>query len=134
MKVELDTEIIKTISLFQEYTGTHVIDCLDDEEIWFVVAEGEYGLAVGKNGSKVKGAERLFKKPIRIVEYSKNLEKFIRNLVSEAQEIIIKKDNSVLVKLKPADRPKIIGKGGHRAKAMSKLLKRLHDIDNFKIV
>jgi len=131
--VTFDTEAIKTISLFQSITGTNVKDYAEAEgEMYFVVGEGEYGLAVGKDGSKVKHAEDVFKKPIKIFEYSPDLEQFVRNLIPESQNISIK-DNSVRVRLRPGDRAKVIGKGGARVKVLAAFLARLHDIEDFKV-
>lgn len=132
MKVRLDTETIKLIDIFQNITGSHILDCIADEELYFVVAQGQYGLAVGKNGRKIRDAERILKKPIRVFEYSKNLEQFVRNMIPEANEIMIKK-NEILVKIKQRDRAKVIGKGGRKIKIINRFLKRLHDIDNLKI-
>ncbi|MEM7813289.1 MAG: NusA-like transcription termination signal-binding factor [Candidatus Aenigmatarchaeota archaeon] len=134
MKVTFDTEAIKTISLFQSMTGANVKDCAETpDEMYFVVGEGEYGLAVGKDGSKVKHAEAVFKKPIKIFEYSPDLERFVRNLIPEAQSISIK-ERSVRVRLKPSDRAKVIGKGGTRVKVLAAFVARLHDVEDFKVV
>jgi N utilization substance protein A len=134
MKVTFDTEAIKTISLFQSITGGNVKDYAEtEEEMYFVVSEGEYGLAVGKDGSKIKHAENVFKKAIKIFEYSPNLEQFVKNLVPEAQNISIK-DTSIRVRVKPGDRAKVIGKGGARVKVMGTFLERLHEIKDFKIM
>lgn len=134
MKVTFDTESIKTISLFQQLTGCHVVDTAEDEgELYFVVGDGEYGLAVGKEGSKVKNAEKVFKKPIKVFEYSQDLEQFVKNLIPEAQQISIK-ENTIRVKIKPQDRAKVIGKGGSKVKTMGNFLKRLFDIEDFKVV
>lgn len=133
MKVQLDTGMIKTIDLFQNLTGSHVLDCMNDSsEIYFVVAENQYGLAVGKNGSKIRNAERVFKKSIRIFEFSSDLEKFIRNMIPEAQEIIIK-DNEIQVRVKSSDRAKVIGRGGSKIRIINHFLKRLHEVENLKV-
>lgn len=134
MKVTFDTESIKKISLFQSITGANVKDWTETEdEMYFVVGEGEYGLAVGKDGSKIKHAENVFKKPIKIFEYSPDLEQFVKNLVPEHQSISIK-DKSIRVRTKPGDRAKVIGKGGARVKVLATFLERLHDITDFKVL
>lgn len=132
MKVTLNTETIKTINLFQNLTGSHVLDCINNEEMYFVVAEGEYGLVVGKNGSKIRNAERVFKKAIIIFEYSSNLEHFIKNIIPEAQEIITK-EGEIHVRVKPNDRPKVIGRGGKKIRIINHFLKRLYDVESLKI-
>lgn len=133
MKVTFDTEAIKTLSLFQNVTGAHVKDFSETEdEMYFVVAEGEYGLAVGKDGSKIKHAENVFKKPIKVFEYSPELEQFVKNLIPEHQSISIV-EHSIRVRVKPGDRARVIGKGGGRVKVLATFLERLYDITDFKV-
>lgn len=125
MKVRLSTEVIKQIDLFQNLTNAHVIDCMRNEEMYFVIAEHQYGLAIGKNGSKIRNAEKVFKKPIRVFEYSKNLERFVKNMIPEAKNIIIR-SNDVQVFIKNSDRARVIGRGGKKIKIINEFLKRLH--------
>ena len=71
--------------MFQNITGSDVTDCIDNpEDIYFVVKENQYGLAVGKNGVKIRHAERLMKKGIRVFEYSPDVKMFIANVVNRA--------------------------------------------------
>lgn len=134
MKVTFDTESIKKLSLFQSMTGANVKDWAETEdEMYFVVSEGEYGLAVGKDGSKIKHAENVFKKAIKVFEYSPELEQFVKNLIPEAQNVSIK-EKSIRVHIKPSDRAKVIGKGGCRVKVLGTFLEHLHEITDFKIL
>lgn len=133
MKLRLDAETIQNINLLQSLTGSSIIDCIDEgREIYFIVAEGQYGLCVGKNGEKIKNAERIFKKSIRVFEYSPDMKEFIRNLVPETQEIIIKA-NGIEIRVKQSDRARIIGKAGKNIKMYNRFMKRLFDRDNMKI-
>src|SRR3990170_2716305 len=133
MKIKLDTRAIQSISLFHNITGASVVDCLEEGNgIFFVVAEDNYGLAVGKNGVKIKNAERIFKRMIKVFEYSPDLTKFVQNLIPETQETTIN-EKVIFVKLKPMDRAKVIGKGGNNIKVISKFLQRLFDIEELKI-
>lgn len=132
MKINLDTDAIRTISLFQKLTGTHVLDSCEGDEIYFIVAENEYGLAVGKSGIKIKKAEGVFKKPIKVFEYSPDLETFIRNMVPQTKEIS-NIEGKIELKVSPSDRSKVIGKGGYRIKIIENFLKRSHDVISFKV-
>lgn len=133
MKLILDTNTIQTINMFHNLTGANAIDCIiDDEEMFIVIAEGQFGLAVGKNGSKIKNAERVFKKPIKIFEYSPELEKFVKNMIPGAQEIDIK-EKIINVKIKQADRARVIGKSGKNIKIINKFLEHLFDIQELKV-
>ena len=132
MKIQLDTETIRLISLFQQLTGVHVLDSYENDEIYFIVAENEYGLAVGKNGSKIQKAERVFKKQIKVFEYSPSMETFIKNIIPQTKDLVIN-DKKVEVRVLSADRSKVIGKGGYKIKVMEHFLKRLYDIESFKV-
>ena len=133
MKLTLDQETLQVMNLFQNITGSSVVDCvIEEDELYFVVAEGKYGFTVGKGGSKIKNAERIFKKPINVVEYAPTIEGFVKNLVPFAQDIAID-DKKVLVKVKPADRPRVIGKAGKNIRIINKLLERLFDMEEMKV-
>ncbi|MBI4174170.1 MAG: NusA-like transcription termination signal-binding factor [Candidatus Aenigmarchaeota archaeon] len=133
MKVTLDQNTIQSISLFQSLTGSSVVDAINEgDEIYFVVAQGQYGSTVGKNGSKIKNAERVFKKNIKVFEYSESLEEFIRNIIPGVQEFSVR-EKMVLIKIKPADKAKVIGKGGKNIKIINKFLQRLFDMDELKV-
>lgn len=132
MKVTLDEKIIQTITIFQNLTGSSVVDCIEDEDLYFVVAQGQYGLAIGKNGRKIKNAERLFKKTIKIFEYSPDVKEFIKNMIPDSQVIEIN-DNNVFVRVKQFDRARIIGKGGKNIKVIGNFLERLFEINSLKV-
>lgn len=133
MKVKLNEQTIKSINLFQNITGSSVVDCIHEkDEIYFVVASGQYGISVGKHGSKIKNAERLFKKNIYVFEYSPDLEHFIKNLIPESQEIEID-STGIKVKVRNSDKPKVIGKAGKNIKIINRFLERLFDVDSLKV-
>ncbi len=132
MKVTLDQNMIQSINLFQTLTGASVVDALsENDELYFVIAPGQYGSTVGRNGSKIKNAERVFKKNIKVLEFSENLEEFLRNIMP-VQEISIK-DKIVTVKIKPSDKAKVIGRSGKNIKIMNKFLQRLFDMEELKV-
>ncbi len=132
MKVTLDQHTIQTISLFQNITGSSVVDSISDDEIYFIIAEGQFGMAIGKNGSKIKKAEKIFKKPIRIFEYAPSAEEFIRRIVPDVQEIK-KSGEEISIKVKPADRSRVIGKGGKNIKIINQFLSRLYGVKEMKV-
>lgn len=133
MKVTLDNNIIQCMSLFNSLTKCSIIDCIEDDgELYFVVGEGQYGLAVGKGGATVKKAERIFKKSIKVFEYARSPEGFVRNIVPDAQEISVT-DSSVVVKVRPTDRARVIGKNGRNVHVIRMILERLFEVQEFKV-
>ena len=127
MKVTLDAHTIQIVNLFQNMTGTSVIDCIPEtDEIYFVVAKGQYGLAIGKNGSRIRLAERVFKKSIKIFEYSSDLDEFIKNVTGDSEIKKMEKDNGLLIiDVQQGNRARIIGKNGKNIKVINRFLERL---------
>ena len=132
MKVTLDQSAIQCISLFQKLTGCTVVDSIANDELYFVVAEGQYGMAIGKNGSKIKNAENVFKKQIKIFEYAQSVEQFIKNIVPDVQDIK-RTDDGIVIRVKPSDRSKVIGKDGKNIKMINRFLERLYNVKEMKV-
>jgi N utilization substance protein A len=77
----LDTDTIRLITYFENITGTSVKDCIVYEKnIYFLIDEGKMSAAIGKNGSSVKYAEKALKKTIKLFEFSKDLNAFVKNM------------------------------------------------------
>ncbi|MFH1631144.1 MAG: NusA-like transcription termination signal-binding factor [Candidatus Aenigmatarchaeota archaeon] len=132
MNIVFDTESIKKIAFFQKMTGAHVVDFIENDEIYIVIKEGESGLAIGRGGEKVRKAESAFKKSLRILEYSTDMEQFLRNVIPDI--ISIQKDEEgVIIRVRPSVKAKVVGREGCKAKIIGQFLKRLFDIENFKI-
>jgi len=134
MRVTLDSQTIQIVNLFQNMTGSSVVDCIPEEdEIYFVVAKGQYGLAIGKNGSRIRLAEKVFKKTIRIFEYSPDVDEFIKNITGSNE--IRKKENNeklLIIDVRQGNRARIIGKNGKNIKVINRFLERLFNI-NLKV-
>ena len=132
MKIKLSMQDIEKINLFSKLTRCNVVDCIDNDELCFVIEKGQYGLAVGKNGVVIKNVEHKFKKKIRLFEFSEDLREFAGNLVPEAENIRIN-DNSVIFEVKNKDRAKVIGRMGHNINIIKTLLQRHFDIEDVKV-
>ncbi|HLD49224.1 MAG TPA: NusA-like transcription termination signal-binding factor [archaeon] len=133
MKLKLDTNAIQSISIMQSIIGSDILDFIDtDDIIYIIVGEGKYGFVVGKNGVKIKFAEKKFKKSIKVLEYSPDMEKFIKNMVPEAKNISINEKN-IIINIKNGSRARIIGKSGKNVKIMGKILNRLFDVESFSV-
>lgn len=134
MRIKLETDTLKEISLFQQLTRVDVIDCISkDEKIYFIIKEGQYGKAIGKGGSNIKRAEKVFKKKIWIAEYNEDMNTFIKNMVPYIKEIK-KQDNKVFLKVESKDRARAIGKNGENIKVMKSFMERLFDLEDFKVL
>ena len=139
MGIKLDTDSVRYISIFESITGAIAKDCIvDDDTVIFVVKEGTMGLAIGKKGSNINKVKKILNKNIKLIEFSPNIEIFIRNILYPAKikniQIIQKKDKkTVLIKVDPHDRAVAIGKNGYNIRKARILLQRHYDVDDVKI-
>jgi len=134
MKVVLDQRTLQNIAAFQQITRARVIDCLENEiAIFFVVEKGMRILALGVRGERLERLQRIFGKKVRVIEYSENLEEFVRNLVPEAQKIEIA-DKLVRIRVSKYHRPRVIGKDKRNLMIIQGFLKRLFNIEEVKVL
>ncbi len=133
--MKLSTDQIHLINAFESLTGAHVVDVLiEPSKFVFVVKQGDLGVAVGKSGSTIKSVSKRMKKQIDVVEFSNDLEGFIRNLLFPAKIESIKKSefgNKIKIDLKIASKDKAIaiGRGGAKINRARALLKKHYNID-----
>ncbi|MCW1296490.1 MAG: NusA-like transcription termination signal-binding factor [Candidatus Parvarchaeota archaeon] len=81
MKIKLDTECIRYMSLFETLTGATVKDCIiNTDSLIFVVKEGDAGLAIGKNGQNIKNLEKMINKRVEVIEFSPDPLVFTSNI------------------------------------------------------
>ncbi len=138
MKIEFDTETIRLINLFENLTQTNIKDCLIDRStntVYFVVEENEAAMAIGKNGSKIKIIEKLINRRIKVFEYSKDLKKFVKNLIPSAINIEIQNGEEpiVIVNVDKIEKSVVIGRDERNLKIYKKLLERNHKVKNLII-
>jgi N utilization substance protein A len=133
MPVSFDTDTIRLITLFENITGAPVKDCLVDENtIYLIIGEGKVGIAIGKNGNSVKHAENIMGKTIKLFEYAPDVEKFVKNLIPQANEVKIEnKDDKLVVEIRvdKKDRALVIGRDSKNLKLFKELLHRNHNVD-----
>ena len=137
MPVKFDTETIRLVALFENLTGVNVRDCLLDNEnniVYFVIEEGEVGRAIGKNGSTVKNTENLIKKDVKIFEFSNDIDKFVRNLIPQTNNVRIREENSMVeIWVDKKDKAVVIGRDAKNLKLFKELLQRNHDINGLTV-
>jgi len=135
MTLKFDTETIRLMTLFENITGAPVKDCIVDNDtngVYFVIDEGMVGVAIGKNGNSVKNAEEMIGKKIKLFEFSKELSKFIKNLIPQANSVkIINESGKTIVEIKVEKKNKamVIGRDGKNLKLFKELLQRCHNVN-----
>lgn len=122
--IKFNSQTIGYINLFEHLTKARVKDCyVNDEEVIFIVHEGEAGKAIGKEGIHIKKANILIKKKVKIVEFNEDPAKFVENMISPQKAKIYTQDGDKVI---------IEGKGARFKEAVlgreRKNLKELQEI------
>jgi len=142
VEVKLTEDCMRLISQFESLTGAGSRDCVMDERnarLIFVINPGDMGLAIGKKGASIKKASEVMGKKIEVVEYSANVEQFIKNCFLPAQvtSLIFEGEpgeQTVEVEVRDEDRGIAIGKDGKNIFKAKKLAQRQHDITDVQIL
>lgn len=134
-----DTDTLRLMTLFENMTHATVKDCIVDAAgncIYFVVEEGKIGTAIGKNGSNVKHVESVVKKDVKIFEFSKDLETFVKNLIPQANNITLRVDGdktSVEIRVDRSSKAMIIGRDKKNINLFKELLQRNHNVNDLVV-
>jgi N utilization substance protein A len=82
MNIKFDNDIILSMNLFSDVTSVMPRDCINfEDKIVFVVNQGQAGLAIGKNGIKIKMLQEMLKKEVIVIEYSDDPVKLFENVI-----------------------------------------------------
>jgi len=121
MKLTLKT--INYMNLFENVTGARVKDCIEEDgKLIFLVEEGNVKLAV-RNLKRVSG---LLKKEIKIIGFSSDPVKFIKNLLYPIKpDGVMRRGNTVVIKVaNNAVKGKIFGRSKENFKRIEGLMKK----------
>ena len=142
-EIKLNSEQLSLLSMFHGMTGATAKDCILDEKqnrLIFLVAEGQMGLAIGKDGVSVKKIERAVRKPVEVVEWSDDVSVFVKNGLGAryVQEVRVSElmdgKKGVVIVVDPKKKGAAVGLGGRNAEKVRMLAKRYFDISNVQIV
>lgn len=120
--MKLNLKEIQHINLFEKITRAKVKDCIINDEITFIIEEGNVQKALGENNQNIKKISFILKKPVKIIAFSKTPEKFINNLIYPIRSKIELKDNIIYITEKDV---KLKGKIYGREKENLKKIKEL---------
>jgi len=137
MTITLDTETIRLLTLFENMTNAPVRDCfMNSDVVYYIVEEGNIGLAIGKNGNSIRNVEKVVGKRVKVFEYSRNPEKFVKNLIPQCKGINVIDDKGVIkieIRVSRNDKGFVIGRGGEKIKIYKEILKRVHNISDIQV-
>jgi len=136
IKIKYNMDLMKYMSLFETLTQAKLKDCLMSEKVLFIVEEGQMGKAIGKGGINVRKLENVFKKKVRIVEFSSDVAQFVKNLTYPLNVREVKKEDNIVVigADDTSTRSLIIGRDRRNLNEMISIVKRFYDIENIKVV
>lgn len=137
MTITFNTETIRLLTLFENITNVSVRDCFPtDDVVYYIVEEGKIGLAIGRNGNSIKNVERLLGKKVKVFEFSKAPEKFVKNLIPQCKEVKLVRDGEttkIEIRVSKKDKGLVIGRGGERIKIFKEILRRVHNISDLQV-
>lgn len=136
MKIKYDINIIKYISLFESVTRAKLKDCIVDNRVIFITNENEIGKAIGKNGNNIRKIENILKKKIKVVEFSNDVQQFIRNMIYPLQAKEIRDDDGNITITGPDTKTKalLIGRESQNLKNLKNAVKRYFPVKDIKVV
>ncbi|KXB08169.1 transcription elongation factor NusA [candidate division MSBL1 archaeon SCGC-AAA382M17] len=140
MKVKLSNEKLRYIALFEKLTKVTPRDCVmsDNDQITFVVDQGDMGRAIGENGKNVSKVRKKLDSRVDVVEYSSDPQKFLKNIFSpaEVEEIEIEEEEDqkvAIVHVKESDKGRAVGRNGWNIDRARKLSSRHHGLSDVSI-
>jgi len=135
IRIKYDENILKYMSLFESITGAKLKDCIVEDNLIFIVEEGEIGKAIGKKAANVRMVENVLKKKIRIIEFSSDVSIFVRNLVYPIKVESVSQENGILtIEAKGIEtKSRLIGRDRGNLENIKKIVKRYFSIDEIKV-
>jgi N utilization substance protein A len=133
--IKFDGNTIKIITLFESMTKARVKDCIEKEDIiFFIVQDGQLGQAIGKGGKNINQVKDRLKKNIDVIEYSQDINRFIRNIFHKYKIKNIEMDRKgkkpvALINVDIRDKGKVIGRNSRNLKIAKEIMSRYHNID-----
>ena len=142
-EIKLSSDQLSLLSMFQGMTGATARDVIVDEKrgrVIFVIAQGQMGLAIGKDGASVKKIEWAVRRPVEVVEWAEDVEGLVRNSLGAkfVQEVRVSDrldgTKGVVVVVDPKRKGAALGLGGRNAEKVRLLAKRYFGITNVQLV
>lgn len=130
---------LRAIALFESVTRARAKDYLQlDDRVVFVVEPGQLHQALGPDARHFNRLKELFKKPVDIVEFAQDPQKFLRNIFHqfEVSAVLLGEKagrKHATVTVKAQEKGRAIGKGGRNLKVAQMLASRHTDIQSVSV-
>lgn len=133
--MKLTLESIQQINLFEKITGAKVKDCLIEDEITFVVEEGNVKKAIGEEHKNIRRMEKLLGRKVKIIAFNSNPVKFINNLLYPIRPIKVEVEGSIaLISVESSFKGKIYGRSRENLAKIKKILAKYFNIKDVQII
>lgn len=133
--IKLSGPEIKYITMFEKLTGATVKDCISNDDLTFVIKEGDMGIAIGKNGFIINKIKKEMGKEIHVYEHSEDPAQFIKNLFYPINiEKVEINDKKAKVYINQNEKKRAIGRGGKKINTVKEISKRHFDIEDVQVV
>ena len=135
--ITMSSDEMKFLSILANITNALARDCILDKNAKrgiFVVNPGDTGKIIGKGGATIRRVRESMQRDVEIVEYSKTLEMFTRNIFNPVRpkSVSVTTRNGkkiVFVEIAQNEKGRAIGKAGRVINRAKILLKRYFNID-----
>ncbi|HLC32421.1 MAG TPA: NusA-like transcription termination signal-binding factor [Candidatus Nanoarchaeia archaeon] len=136
MSVTIDTATLQLIAMFEQMSGAQVRDCVTFEnQLVFVVEQGEIAKAIGKGGKHARDLEYKSKKNVKIVEFHPDLIQFFQNVIFplSISQANLKGEVLVVHAKDLKSRGLLIGRSASTLRFFESIVKRYFPIKEIKI-
>ena len=127
---------MKMITIFESMTGARIKDCIANDKLIFVVEENDMAKAIGKNGFNIRKMESRLNKKIKLVEFSSDLLKFIRNMAYPAEVLDIEQEEGTITihGKDTSSKAMLIGREHQNINHLTNIVRRYFDVKEIKVV
>jgi len=127
VRLKLDPEVMGLSLLLERLAKVRVKDCfLDGDTVYYVVATGQVGKALGKGAINIKKLSQKINKKIKVIEYRDNPIDFVKKVIYPAvvTEVIEEERVIVLKDTNKKTKSLLIGRGGKNLKLINRAVQR----------
>lgn len=132
VRLKLDQDALGYSMVMERITHAQIKDCFREGELlFFVVAPGELGKAIGKGGSNIRRAQIELGKRIRVVEFRENPAEFVKNLIYplSVEEIVVEGEEILIRDQDKKIKGQIIGRDRSNLNFINKAVQRFFDLE-----
>lgn len=141
--VKYTIEDLNFMKLFQAVSGIYPRDIVQDQKFnrtIIVVDKGSMGASIGKSGQNIIYIKKVTGKDVVVVEYSDNMQDFIRGLIGQNVSFNINESTNatgakqITISVSPESKGLVFGIKGQNIEKIKLLLRRYFNVTQVKVV